>query len=65
MKAKLTITYNHFFGEWDVEVEDYAGNSLFYDRTLFKYQAWISYFNWKYIARRFKPGKNVDKQIKL
>ena len=65
MKAQLEIKYDGYDGSWIVEVTDFEDITLFFNRTAFKWSAWISFFIWKYITRKFQYGKNVYKDIEL
>ena len=65
MKAQLEIKYDAYDGSWLVEVMDFEHSILFYNRTMFKWSAWISFFIWKYITRRFERKNDVYKNIEL
>lgn len=66
MKAQLKIEYDIYDGTWAVTVFDYSdGEEIFFNRTNFKLTAWVSFFVWKYIRRKFKFEKNVCKDIEI
>lgn len=65
MKAKLGIKYDSYDGSWIIEVMDFEGVTLFYNRTAFKWSAWISFFIWKYITRKLERKNDVHKNIEL
>lgn len=65
MKAQLEIKYDGYDGSWLVEVRDFKHSILFYNRTAFKWSAWISFFIWKYITRKFEYKNDVYKNIEL
>lgn len=63
MNAKLVIWKDKDTGMWNVMVRDCNGEELFYNKTAFKFTAYISYHIWKKIMRHF--DKSVEKEIKL
>lgn len=65
MNARLEIKYDNYDGTWLVEVWNTDKTLLFYDRTVFKLTAWLSFYIWKYITRKFKYKNDVSKNIKL
>lgn len=65
MKALLEIKYDGYDGSWIITVTDFEGVTLFSNRTAFKWSAWISFFIWKYITRKFDRKNNVYKNIEL
>lgn len=65
MKAQLEIKYDRYDGSWIVEVTDSENITLFFNRTAFKCSAWISFFIWKYITRKFRHKNDVYKNIEL
>lgn len=65
MKARLKIRYDDYDGSWTVTVEDDKREELFFNRTLFKWSAWLSFFIWKHITIKLNFGKDVDKNIEL
>lgn len=65
MKARLEIKRDAYDETWKVSVFDCDGKEIFYERTEFKWSAWIRFFIWKYITRKFELGKDVYKDIEL
>lgn len=65
MKALLEIKYDGYNGDWIITVTGFNGVTLFSNRTAFKWSAWISFFIWKYITRKFDRKNNVYKNIEL
>ena len=65
MNARLEIKYDDYDGTWLVEVWNTDKTLLFYNRTAFKWTAWLSFYIWKYITRNFKYKNDVSKNIKL
>ena len=65
MNARLEIKYDGYDGTWLVEVWGADTTLLFYNRTAFKWTAWISFYIWKYITRNFECENDVSKNIKL
>ena len=65
MKAQLEIKYDSYDGSWTIKVMDLECVTLFYNRTAFKWSAWISFFIWKYITRKFERKNDVYKNIEL
>ena len=61
----LEIRRDTFHGSWIVSVKDEDYNEIFRARTMFKTTAWIRFYTWKYITRKFKYRQNVEKSIDL